>query len=123
MSAPADAASTLRWIATALALAVVFVVTLLVIGEAYGGTDVRLGVTVDGEPGVEQLVGDDTGTDVRNASVALGLIGLGVAIATYFYWRHTGHQARRRHRRERLAADPPSTTAASPAAAVRFDHG
>lgn len=96
--------ATLRWMFTSMALAVIAVVTLLVVGEVYGGTDVEVGATVDGEPAVEQLIGPQSGADVRNASVALGLLGLAVLLATYFYWRHTGRAARRRHRAALLAA-------------------
>jgi hypothetical protein len=99
-----ETTSTLRWVATSMVLAVVAIVALLVIGEVYGGTDVQTGATVNGEPGIEQLVGKQSGADVRNASVALGLLALAILVATYFYFRHTGRAARRRLNARRAAA-------------------
>ena len=84
-----------------MVLAVVGVITLLLVGDVYAGTDIEVGTSIDGEPAVEQLVGPQSGADVRNASVALGLLALAVLIGTYFYWRHTGRSARRRFEAER----------------------
>lgn len=99
-----ETTTTLRWVATSMVLAIVAIFALLAVGEVYGGTDVQPGATVDGEPAIEQLVGKQSGADVRNASVALGLLALGLLVATYFYFRHTGRAARRRLNAERAAA-------------------
>jgi hypothetical protein len=99
-----ETTTTLRWVATSMVLAIVAIVALLVVGEVYGGTDVQTGATVDGEPAIEQLVGKQSGADVRNASVALGLLALSILVATYFYFRHTGRAARRRLNAKRAAA-------------------
>lgn len=109
-----ETTTTLRWVATSMVLAIVAIVALLVIGEVYGGTDLQPGTTVNGEPAVEQLVGKQSGADVRNASVALGLLALGILVATYFYFRHTGRAARRRLSAEREAARRVPTEATAP---------
>ncbi len=99
-----ETTTTLRWVATTMALAIVAIVALLAVGEVYGGTDVQTGTTIDGEPAIEQLVSKESGADVRNASVALGLLALSILVGTYFYFRHTGRAARRRLNAARVAA-------------------
>lgn len=80
-----------------MAFVLLGIVVLLVLGEVYAGDDApELGATIDGEPAPEQLRLDSSDSDVRNVSVALALMALGVLVLTWLYWRHTGKAARRR---------------------------
>jgi|GEM_PF-4487080 hypothetical protein len=89
---------TLRWFFTSLGLAVLAILVLLAVGDVYAGKTggAEFGATIDGEPAISQLQQQESGADVRNASVGLGLVAVGVLVLTYFYWRHTGLVGRRR---------------------------